>query len=114
MAEVGKGPTAGKTRISTSMGRCCKDDLDPQDKLLTSNTSTSVGKSNREHLLLPSWPIVRIVRRVRWLRNENYLSGLIMLEHTRVHPCDLDILSSHVVERRCARHMFEMAICENT
>lgn len=49
-------------------------------RLHTSYTSTAIGDGDREHPLLPFWPVVGIIGRVGRLRDEHDLPGRVMLK----------------------------------
>lgn len=81
----------------------------------TTNTTTSIRDGDREHFLLPSRPIIWVVRGVGRLRDEHNLAGRVVLEEPRVDSLNaLGIPPSELAQGRCARHMLKLVIFEDT
>jgi hypothetical protein len=79
----------------------------------TSYTSTAISYGHREHPLPPFRPVVRIIGRVRRLRDEDDLAGRVVLEKVRINAGRVfNPYLTKLVQGRRARDMFQVAIVE--
>ena len=71
------------------------------------------NQDNKNQVSLPQFPVQRIPRTIRWLRNKNYI---LISPRAMLHLWNVlvFVVSIDVGQRSCARHMLEMIIVENS
>ena len=80
---------------------------------ITSDTSTPPCKGDSEELLLHPRPIVWIVWRLGWLRDQDDLTGRIMLQQARVYP-RVRVAAMKTIEGCRSRDVFQLVIVKYT
>jgi hypothetical protein len=93
---------------------CQHKRMDGRREVLASNTATSIGDDQREHLLLPSRPVVRVIGRIRGLRHEDDFPRRVVLEEATIYTCDFEVYAMEFAQGRCPGDMFELVVIEDS
>lgn len=80
----------------------------------TSNTAASPGVCDGEKFFLPPGPVVGVIRRVGWLRDEHDPACGIVLQDADIDAWDIYILTANLVQGSGARNMLQLSVLENS